>query len=363
MCGSVLLIAATVLAVGWLLVLLAPVTLAVVAALLLAALLIPGVNILVRLRFPRAAAALAAVVGLLAALILPLFLVGQQAAGQFDNLGRSLREGIARVRRWVAEGPLPVTGDQLDRLWPQARDAALDVVPGPAGGVSMATQVVGAAALAVVLLFFILKDGEAMWAWVLRRIPPRQRRKADDAAHGGWHTLVGYVRGTVLIAVADAVGVGVALLLVGVPLALPLALLTFLAAFIPIVGATVAGAAAVLVALVANGPTDALIILAAILIVQQVEGNLLQPFVMGHAVRLHPAVILVAVAAGTVLAGVAGAVVAVPLTAVAYRVVSVLTDTDSSADDDDTDTGDEPSSEEPPSAAGREATAAPDRAD
>ena len=118
------------------------------------------------------------------------------------------------------------------------------------------------------------------------------------------------------------------------PLALPLILLTFIAAFVPIIGATVAGAAAVLVALVANGPTDALIILAAVIIVQQTEGNLLEPLVMGRAVRLHPAVILIAVAAGTVLAGVAGAIVAVPLVAVTYRVVSTLNSTRDGAEPD-----------------------------
>jgi len=136
------------------------------------------------------------------------------------------------------------------------------------------------------------------------------------------------VRGTVIVAAVDAVGIGAALLLVGVPLALPLALLTFVAAFVPIIGATVAGAAAVLVALVANGQDDQRVHRAAVIIVQQTEGNLLEPLVMGRAVRLHPAVILVAVAAGTVLAGVAGAIVAVPITAVAYRVIATLANSD-----------------------------------
>jgi predicted PurR-regulated permease PerM len=159
-------------------------------------------------------------------------------------------------------------------------------------------------------------------------------------ARAGWDALTGYVRATVIIAAADAIGIGVALLLVGVPLALPLVTLTFVAAFVPLIGATVAGAAAVLVALVANGPTAALIVLAAVIAVQQTEGNLLEPLVMGRTVRLHPAVILVAVSAGTVLAGVAGAVVAVPLTAVAYRVASTLavgadTDNDEPGRDND----------------------------
>ena len=327
-CASVLLIAAVVFLAARLLVRLAPVTLAVVAALLLAALLMPAVDGLTRLRVPRGLAALAGVLGLLVVLVGPLVLVGQQVSGQFGDLRGRLDEGIAGVRDWVT-GTLPVSEQQFDQLWQRAPDAATGAAPSPASGAALVTEVLGAALLALVLLFFLLKDGHRMWSWLLGRVPASRRGRVDAAGSAGWHALAGYVRGTVIVAAVDAVGIGLALLLVGVPLAVPLALLTFVAAFVPIIGATVAGAAAVLVALVANGPTQALIILAAVVVVQQAEGNLLEPLVMGRAVRLHPAVILLAVAAGTVLAGVAGALVAVPVAAVTYRVVATLANTDS----------------------------------
>lgn len=330
-CASVLLIAAVVILAARMLVRLGPVTLAVVAALLLTALLLPVVDGLTRLRLPRGLAALAGVLGLLAVLVGPIVLVGQQVGSQFGDLGGRLDEGVGRVRDW-ATGAFPVSEQQLDQLWQQARDGASKAVPSPASGAVLATEALGAALLALVLLFFLLKDGHHMWHWLLGRLPNRWRHRADAAGSAGWHALAGYVRGTVVVAAVDAVGIGAALLIVGVPLALPLALLTFVSAFVPIIGATVAGAAAVLVALVANGPTQALIILAAVIAVQQTEGNLLEPLVMGRAVRLHPAVILVAVAAGTVLAGVAGAIVAVPTVAVAYRVITTLARTRNQAD-------------------------------
>ncbi len=328
--GSILLIAALVVLVALLFARLAPVTLAVVAALLLAALVMPVVDWLEGRRLPRGLAALAGLLLLLAALVGPLVFVGQQLASQFGDLGSRLDEGVGRIRGWVLE-TLPITEQQLDQLIQQGRDAGSGAAANPLSGASVAVEVVGAALLALVLLFFLLKDGPQMWAWALDRFPAHRRERADAAGRAGWQGLSGYVRGTVVVAAVDAVGIGAALLIVGVPLALPLALLTFIAAFVPIIGATVAGAAAVLVALVANGPTQALIILAAVIVVQQAEGNLLEPLVMGRAVHLHPAVILLAVAAGTVLAGVAGAIVAVPLVAVAHRVLTTLTSRDDPA--------------------------------
>jgi predicted PurR-regulated permease PerM len=221
----------------------------------------------------------------------------------------------------------------------------------------LAVEALGAAALTLVLLFFLLKDGRSMWSWLIGHVPARRRGRIEPAGAAGWDALSGYVRGTVIVAAVDAIGIGAALLIVGVPLALPLILLTFVAAFVPIIGATVAGAAAVLVALVANGPVDALIILAAVIIVQQAEGNLLEPLVMGRAVHLHPAVILLAVAAGTVLAGVAGAIVAVPVVAVAYRVITTLANSD---DRDVADDGAPPSSSATQSVADEAAAHRPD---
>lgn len=322
-CACALVVAAAVFVTGWFLVLIAPVTMAIVAALLLTALVEPVTALLGKIRFPRWAAALATVLLLVGVLALPVVLVGRRVGGQFSDLGQRLGEGVTRLRQ-AAIDTLPVGSAQVDGWWRQTQDAAVSALPAPAAGAMAAVEVLGAAALALVLLFFFLYDGPAMWRWALRLAPERSRARIGRAARAAWDALTGYVRGTIVIAAVDAAGIGLALLLLGVPLALPLTLLTFIAAFVPIVGATVAGAAAVLVALIANGPADALLVLAAVIVVQQAEGNLLEPLVMGNAVRLHPAVILIAVSIGTVLAGVAGAVVAVPLTAVAYRTASEL---------------------------------------
>ncbi len=197
-------------------------------------------------------------------------------------------------------------------------------VPSPVAGARTALNVLAALALAVFAVFFLLKDGEQIWAWVLERTPGRRRPGVDGAGRAAWTTLTGYVVGTVMVALVDAVLIGAGLFLVGVPLWLSLALLTFLGAFVPILGATITGAVAVLVTLVTNGPSDAAIVLAVVLVVQQVEGNLLHPLVMGRAVHLHPVVTLVAVTCGTLLLGIPGAILAVPLVAVTYRVEEYL---------------------------------------
>jgi predicted PurR-regulated permease PerM len=163
-----------------------------------------------------------------------------------------------------------------------------------------------------------------MLAWFLGQLPERSRALAREAGTAGWEVLGRYIRGTLIVAAIDAIGIGIALTIIGVPLALPLSLLVFVGGFVPYVGSTVSGSVAVLVALAANGPIDALLTLAAVIAVQQIEGNFLEPFIVGHQVRLHPVVVVVAVFAGSLMAGFAGAVVAVPLTAVVYRIWRVL---------------------------------------
>jgi len=322
--ACVLIIAGTVYLLVQLLVRLAPLTLAIVVALLLAALVHPLSDRLRRARVPPWIAALTGVLALLVAITGSLVLIGQRAMDQLPNLQRSLKEGLGRVRDFALNGPFPISQAQVDAMTRGLARAARAAAPDPVGGATAAAQVAASILIAFVLLFFMLKDGRAMWQWTLRACPARFRRALDEAAEAGWGTLVSYVRGIVVIALVDAVGIGVALALIGVPLALPLALLTFIAAFVPIIGATVAGAAAVLVAFVTNGPGDALLVLVAVIVVQQAEGNLLQPLIQGRALDLHPAVVLVAVTAGTLLGGIAGAAVAVPLVAVANRVTAVV---------------------------------------
>ncbi|MFI0349387.1 AI-2E family transporter [Actinomadura sp. 9N407] len=310
----------------WLLVHLAPLTLALVATLLMAALIEPVSRRLRAVRFPPWLAALAGLFTLLAIVSLPIALIGNQTVQQWPRLHQGLDQGLDKVRDLLLNGPFPITAQQLDSVGDGLRKAAVNAAPDPAAGATAATQSLASIVIALVLLFFVLKDGASMWRWALHLAPERNRHRIDTAARAGWDALVAYIRGTVLVASVDAIGIGVALLVIGVPLALPLALLTFIAAFIPIVGATVAGAAAVLIAFVSNGLTDALLVLGAVILVQQAEGNLLQPLIMGRALHLHPAVILIAVTAGTLLAGIAGAIVAVPVTAVCYRVARVLQD-------------------------------------
>ncbi|MEH0819175.1 MULTISPECIES: AI-2E family transporter [unclassified Micromonospora] len=303
-------------------VLLAPLAIALAVTLFLAALLDPVLLRLRRLRVPAAPAALLSLLLLLGILVGVGVVVWNLTAAQFGALSEELGEGVQRSRDFVTS-TLPVSDAQLDRLIQQVR-SGLGGGFDPIGGARTAAEVAGSTLLALVLLFFLLKDGRSMWQWVLRRTTGPNREVTAEAGRAGWRTLSAYSRGTMIIAAIDAIGIGLSLVVLRVPLALPLALITFLGGFVPIIGATVAGAVAVLVALAAKGPTTALLVLAAVIAVQQIEGNLLEPLIMKRQVRLHPAVILVVVTAGTLIAGIAGAFVSVPIAAVTYRVVDTV---------------------------------------
>ena len=302
----------------------APVAVALVAAILLAALLQPVATWLRRLRAPAAVAALGGVLTLLLALAAAGALIWERVAAELPQLRSRLADALDRVRSFLVDGPLSLDRSQVDRLRDDLVSRLQSFAPSPYAGATTALEAAGSVVLALVVLFLLLKDGRAIWDWLVGLFPARVRDRVDEAGWQGWDALSSYVRGTVLVATIDAVGIGAALLALRVPLALPLIVLTFLGAFIPLVGATLAGAAAVLVALVGGGITDALLVLAAVLVVQQVEGNLLQPLIMGRALRLHPLVILLAVASAGLLGGIAGAVVAVPVVAVSYRVATTL---------------------------------------
>ncbi|HEX7744394.1 MAG TPA: AI-2E family transporter [Micromonosporaceae bacterium] len=308
---------------GQLAVRLAPLAIALAVTLFLAALLDPVVLALRRLRFPATLAALATVVLLLGSLAATAALVWSLTASQFGDLSKQLGQGLDRTRDF-ATSTLPISPHQLDRWTEQAMKGLRGSSFDPVAAASSVLEVAGTVLLIVVLLFFLLKDGRSMWRWCLTRSSDKARPALVDAGRVGWRTLASYSRGTVVIAAIDAIGIGLALVLLDVPLAFPLALITFLGAFVPIIGATVAGTVAVLVALAANGPTTALLTAAAVIAVQQLEGNLLEPLIMKRQVRLHPVVVLVAVTAGTLFGGVAGAFVAVPITAVFYRMIATV---------------------------------------
>ncbi|WP_246670050.1 AI-2E family transporter [Arthrobacter zhaoguopingii] len=260
--------------------------------------------------------------------------------GQTDTLVASAVEGVDQLIDFIQDGPLPVDDGQLQA----ARDAAADFATSSAAGttalagLSAATNFLTGLLLLAVILFFFLKDGEKIWAFTLRAFKGTRLVKARRVGDQTVAVLGGYVRGTAIVAAVDAFFIGLALVLLGVPLALPLAGIVFIGAFIPLVGATLAGALAVLIALVTNGPVTALIVLGVVILVNQLEGNFLQPVVMGHTLSVHPLVILVALTAGTILAGIIGAVLSVPLTAVAWAGIKAWnTERDQDITDDEID--------------------------
>ena len=297
-----------------------------VIALLLATLFVPVARALERRGFPRALAALTAVAGGLLVLggtlsvVIPAFVSG------IGDLSDTVEQGVRQLGAWLAGGPLNLTENQInasiDRATNDLSGSGGDVARGVLTGALLATQVAASVILVVFLTFFFVKDGVAMWRWLTSLAAPARRPLVDDVGRRAWQVLTAYVHGVALVATVDAFLIGCVLLLLDIPLALPLIVLTFLAAFFPIVGALVAGAAAVLVALVTQGPAAALIVLVAIVVIQQLEGNVLYPVVVGRQLNLHPVAIVLALGAGAVVAGLAGAFLAVPLAAVVGAVIN-----------------------------------------
>ena len=301
-----------------------PVTAAVVAAVLLTALLQPMTDGLERLKVPRWLSALVTVIAGVGAVGGVGYLLVQRVMAQSQDLGAALRRGTQQLQELLHDSPLSVSGKQLEGFQQHALQALKSSLPTPATGAALATQIVTAVALGLFLWFFLLKDGSRFWRWFLSWVPSRHAPSFETAGSRAWGVLTSYVRGTVVIALADAIGIGAAMLALRVPLVVSLTLLVFLGAFVPIVGSTVSGALAVGVTFATLGPVQALLLLAAVVLVQQLEGNLLQPLVMGRALHLHPVTIVLAVTVGALLAGVLGALVAVPLAAIVYRVTEDL---------------------------------------
>jgi predicted PurR-regulated permease PerM len=301
-----------------------------IIALLLAALLSPAVGWLRRRRVPRALATTIVLVGGIAAVAGTLTLVIRQFVAGAPELGRNASDGIQQIRNWLETGPLHLSDKQLSDAFAAMQKWVEDNRETfTAGAVDTATatlDVLTGLFLVLFSLFFFLRDGRRIWRYLVRIFPSAVRDNVAEAGERSWLTLVAYVRATVLVAFIDAVGIGLALVILRVDFALPLAALVFLAAFIPIIGATLSGAVAVLVALVTRGPVIALILLAAVIAVQQLEGHVLQPLIMGRAVAIHPLAVIVAIAVGVVLAGIVGALVSVPTVAVLNTAIKHLVD-------------------------------------
>lgn len=292
-------------------------------ALILAAAISPVVRWLLRHGWPRAIAVLSCLVVILAVIggVVTgiVALIRQESAELVD---RALA-GIDQLHVFLKDGPIPVSDAQINAAAGQVKAFLSSGTFGTEAlsGLHTAGDVAVGAVLSVVILFFFLKDGDRIRVFLFGFLPMDQRRKAYITAARSTIVLGGYVRGTAIIAALDGLVVGVALLILRVPLALPLGIFVFLGGFIPIIGATLAGTLAVLVALVSNGPVTALAVLAVLVAANQLEHHILQPLLMGKVLHIHGLVILLALAGGAVLAGIAGALLAVPLTAVGWTAI------------------------------------------
>jgi predicted PurR-regulated permease PerM len=323
-----LVILAAVVAVLWVIKELEILVVPVALATILTALLLPAVDFLDRRGAPRGGAVALvllsgiAVVGGILAFVVSQFVEG--VPGLVEQVTRS----VDGVRNWLINGPLHLSRDQIDQVGNATIEALRNnqekLTTGALSTAGTITEIVTGALLTLFTLIFLLLGGRNIFAFVTKIFPDNVRERVRDAGRAGFHSLIGYVRATFLVALVDAVGIGAGLAIMGVPLALPLASLVFLGAFIPLVGAVIAGGLAVIVALIAKGFIYALITLGLVIAVQQLEGHVLQPLVMGRAVSIHPLAIVLAIAGGAVLAGIVGALLAVPTIAVLNSAVRVL---------------------------------------
>ena len=300
----------------------------VLIAILLSALLIPLRDLLVRAHLPKWVAVVLCMVLTIAVIGGLVFLVGQQLRAEAGSLRHQTMASFEALRLWLTGPPFNLTDRQLDdgiRQLTNAIQADTQVLIN--GALSVGSTVghfVTGLLLTLFSTLFILIDGAGIWQWAVSVFPKRARAAADGAGRSGWATLRTFVRVQILVASIDALGIGLGAFFLGLPLAIPVAVLVFLGSFIPIVGAVVTGTLAVFIALVYKGFWFALIMLAIVLFVQQVEGHVLQPLIMGTAVKVHPLAVVLVVTAGSLLAGITGALFAVPFAAVLNAMIGYL---------------------------------------
>src|SRR5271165_2725041 len=299
-----------------------------VAALLLTAVLQPLTH---RLRRAGLSALAATWVTLLiAAVVLGglVLLVANRVSADYPTVLAEAKHTTAQVQSWLAGPPFHVKNSNVQKFLnniPSYLSKHKSLVEGTVvTGGKIATEFFGGLVLMLFVTFFLIKDGERIWNWLLGAMRTQTARRMDRAGHASWLVLVYYMRGTVAVAAIHAVVIGLALWIMGVPLAVPLAVLVFVAAFVPLVGLLVAGALAILVTLATKGWVDAVILLGILIIEDQLEAHLLQPQVVGKMIRLHPLAVILSLAVGGVLAGIPGAVVAVPIVAVITRALPEL---------------------------------------
>ncbi|MFE8942853.1 AI-2E family transporter [Streptomyces sp. NPDC007856] len=301
---------------------------AFVIALLVTALLQPTVARLTRRGVPRGpATALTAISGFVVIGLMGWF-VTWQVMENIDTLSSQIQSGIDDLRNWLLKSPFHVTDKQINQIAKNLREAiganTDQITSAGLEGVQVIVDFLTGLLLVFFSTLFLLYDGRRIWEWFLKLVPAAARPGVAGAGPRAWRTLTAYVRGTVLVALIDATFIGIGIYFLNVPMAVPLAVFIFLFSFIPLVGAVASGALAVIVALVTQGVFTAVMTLVVVLAVQQIEGHVLQPFILGRAVRVHPLAVVLAVAAGGMVAGIGGAVVAVPLVAVTNTVVGYL---------------------------------------
>ncbi len=339
-----LVIAAAAWVLMWLVGFFAVVTIPLAVALLISALAAPFVDGLHRLGIPRGIAALVVVLGGIAAVAALLTFAGQQVATGAEDLADSTVRGLEEIREWLRDGPVNASDSQINDYLQSTQDMIRDQSQG-GEVISRVTEfgsalghVVAGFFIALFATYFFLADGDRIWSWVVRIAPRAARERVDSSGKVAWISLVQFVRATVIVAAVDAIGVMIGAAVLDVPFVLAIGVLVFLGAFVPLIGATIAGTVAVLVALVDQGWWTALIMLAVLVGVQQLEGHVLQPFLLGRWVSLHPLGVILAIAGGVLVAGVVGALVAVPIAAAGNAVVLHLAElANASADPDDPD--------------------------
>ncbi|MBB3600762.1 putative PurR-regulated permease PerM [Mycolicibacterium sp. BK556] len=327
-CWRLLVVGAAILALMWVVVRLEVILVPVALATMLAALLLPAVDWLDRRGAPRGGAVALVILGGFAIFGgIMTFVVSQFVSG-LPGLVEQVTHSIDNLRKWLIEGPAHLSREQIDSAGTTAikalRDNQEKLTTGALSTAATLTEIITGALLVFFTLIFLLHGGRNIYDFVTRIVPSHTRERVRDAGRAGFGSLIGYVRATFLVALVDAVGIGTGLAIMGIPLALPLASLVFLGAFIPLVGAVVTGFLAVVVALLAKGVVYALITLGLIIAVQQLEAHILQPLVMGRAVSIHPLAIVLAISTGGVLAGIVGALLSVPLVAFLNSAIRVL---------------------------------------
>jgi predicted PurR-regulated permease PerM len=318
--------------IGWVLRYLSEVTIPIAIAILLAALISPVANFFNRRRFPRAlSAALSMIIGVIL-VSGTITLIATQIADQAEGMGNKVADGFGQLTDWLANGPLNVPQEflQINKLTDQVREflnsSSSSIAKYAAGVGTGIGHFFAGLAITLFATFYFLYDGGGIWSFLVKLAPARARTRIDGAARTGWTSLVHYVRATILVAFSDAIGVLIVALILHVPGAAALAALVFLGAFVPLVGAFVSGFVAVFVALVMLGWVQALIMLAGIIAVMQLEGHILQPFLLGRAVKLHPLAVLLGIAIGVIIGGIVGALMSIPILAFAKTFVQYLAD-------------------------------------